>query len=80
MIIRVTLKDPDTMHDAVERAVKEYVETMDGLDAAEKDVLAAGRTEQYRGHISSKWMEWGEYLTVEFDTTTGTAIVIENGN
>jgi hypothetical protein len=78
MKVRAYFKDPDTMPDAVDDAVKKLPKP-DGIDDDEWDSLKEGRAEDARSHISDKWMEYSEYLMVEFDTETGTATVLERG-
>lgn len=78
MKIKVTLKDPDTMHDAVRDAVTRDVKAL-GLSARESQLLINDRFEQESSEISDRWMEYGEYLTVEFDTIAKTARVVEIG-
>ena len=77
MKIRVTLKDPDTMHDAVVDAVLKHTkDTVSGVSAQEIRAIATERHCEVRSDITDKWMPDGEYLTVEFDTEAGTATVI----
>jgi len=76
--IKVTLKDPETMRDAVRYAVTKDVKAL-GLSGRESKLLIDDRTETESAEISDRWMEYSEYLSVEFDTTTKTARVIENG-
>jgi hypothetical protein len=75
MKIRVTLKDPDTMHDAVDEAAKRLPKP-DGISAAEWRDIYEERAAQAQEVISSWWMQYGEYLEVEFDTDALTATVI----
>ena len=79
MKVRVTLKDPDTMHDAVEAEMKRQPKP-DGISDAEWFSIRENRAEDVRACISRTWMEYGEYLTVEFDTDAGTATVIPNAD
>ena len=73
MKFTVTLKDPDVLDDAINDAVdKSFPE---GLSEEEKELLADGRREEYR-LFAGKWMKYGEYLTVEFDTEAGTALLL----
>jgi len=74
--IKVTLKDPDTMRDAVRDSVTKDVKAL-GLSDRESKLLIDDRTETESAEISDRWMEYGEYLSVEFDTEAGTATVIE---
>lgn len=75
--IQVLLKDPDTMHDAVDDAVKK-LERPAELHSDEWADVCEGRAQDIKSQISSRWMEYGEYLCVEFDTDANTATVIPN--
>ena len=75
MKIRVTLKDPDSMQDAVMDAFKR-LPVPDGLDADEWNGIRDERAQKADADISAKWMPYGEYLQVEFDTEAGTATVL----
>lgn len=75
MKIKVTMKDPDTMHDAVQEAVAREVKAM-GLPEDEEEQLIELRCEKVREKMY-KWFEYGEYLTVEVDTDSMTATVID---
>jgi hypothetical protein len=81
MIIRMTMKDPDALCDAISDArgprITELKEKA-GLSVAA--AMAAVEVEMEEAHKTcSSWMEHGEYLAVEFDTTKGTA-TITSGN
>jgi hypothetical protein len=77
MKIRVSLKDPDTLHDAVEEAVRADIEaTTTGLSKQEKDYLLDERVDSVRSDIAERWMPYSEYLLVEFDTESGSATVL----
>lgn len=78
MIVRVTLKHPDTMPDACLDAARSYVKNIAGLDDKERKLIADDRKALAQAIISSRWMSFSEYLTVEFDTDALTAIVIPN--
>ena len=75
MKVRVSLKDPDTMHDAVDRAVGKLPKP-DGISQPEWEDICEGRAAEARAAISDRWMEYGEYLVVDFDTDAHTATVI----
>ena len=75
MKIKVTMKDPDTMHDAVCGAVEREVKAMN-LPQDEQEMLIDARTVKEQSKMG-KWFEYGEYLAVEFDTETMTATVLE---
>ncbi len=65
MRIRVTLKDPDTMHDAVAAALRREAKP-DGLTKSEWADICEARASQIQAAISREWMEYGEYLVVDF--------------
>ena len=72
MKFKVTMKDPDTLHDAIRDAVQEGIAE---LPKDEAEVLSEVREEKVR-KLCSKWFEYGEYLTVEIDTDAGTCVVV----
>lgn len=74
MKFRVTMKDPDVLHDAIVEAVGKEVGALN-LDAEEKAHIAVIRTEK-ANELASIWFEYGEYATIEIDTDARTAIVI----
>lgn len=76
MKFRVTMKDPDTFDDAVKDAAKESLEQIEGLDDDERAALLDARIESIKNKVGG-WFEYGEYLTVELDTETGSATVVE---
>jgi len=76
MIFTVTMKDPDTLHDAIVDAVREEVSAMN-LDKEETEMLVESRHEKI-SDVCQKWFKYGEYLCVEIDTDAGTATVVEN--
>lgn len=76
MKVRLTMKDPDALYDAVAEAVAADVKKLEGLTDQERDDLAETRREKVRGRIVENWMEWGEYLEVEFDLDAMSATVI----
>lgn len=75
MKVFVYMKDPDTMHDAVQEAVKEEVQKL-SLPADEAGALVKIKTEKECEKMA-RWFEYGEYLGVDFDTETMTAVVRE---
>lgn len=79
MKVRVKFKDPDRMHDGVEDAVR-ALQKPEGISNTEWANLKGTRMEDAAAHITDKWMEYGEYLDVEFDTDAGTATVLPAGS
>ena len=73
MIITVSMKHPDVVQDAildaVERTRPENIsdEEWGEMRTTRRDAASA---------ILAKWVEYGEYITVEFDTEAKTATVI----
>ena len=75
MKIRVTLKDPDTMPDAVEEAFRRQPKP-DGLSDEEWEDVRDERAAAAKERIAKRWMEYSEYLDVEFDLEADTARVV----
>ena len=86
MKFRVTFKDPDTLYECVNEEAKRLVNYMEdiistkemGFTDEEKEILADARATEM-AIFAKQWMEFGEYITIEFDTKTGTAIVVPKG-
>lgn len=74
MKFRVTMKDPDTLHDAIHDAVVAEIENT-GLPAEEQAALREPRCDA-ACEVAGRWFEYGEYLTVEIDTDAGTCVVV----
>lgn len=77
MKIRVTLKDPDTMQDSVDVAMAREPKP-EGISTDEWKGIREDRAGAIKDDIADRWMSYGEYLVVEFDTEAGTATVIPN--
>jgi uncharacterized protein YggE len=75
MKFTVTMKDPDTLHDAIDEAVTEDVAKMEGLDEDERQAVIDARKEKVQ-ELCNKWFEYGEYLRVEIDTEAKTCTVL----
>lgn len=62
----VTMKTPDALNDAI-------------LDALERIDNEEVREETREGmeHLASRYIKYGEYMRVEFDTQAGTATLLE---
>ena len=76
MKIRITLKDPDGFWDAVTDAVESEVSEITGISEDEKEELTESRRDD-AFDLLSKWVEYKEYVIIEFDTESQTATVIE---
>jgi hypothetical protein len=79
MKIRCKFKDPDSMHDAVVDAFSELPQP-NGISQSEWRLIRAERITEAAGEISERWMEYGEYLDVEFDTEAHTATILPRGS
>lgn len=74
--ILVTLKDPDVLHDSIAEHVTNELAASE-LPDDEQDALREVRIDKY-SKILEDWFEWGEYVTLEFDTDAKTARVLTN--
>ena len=77
MKILITLKDPDGFSDCVQDAVKESLAEMYESDPDEADACYELRTEKVWDQLN-RFVMYQEYVTIEFDTDTGTATVLRN--
>lgn len=75
MKFKVSMKDPDTLHDAIKLAVGKSLDAVAISEDDELEALAEVRAEKVR-EICSRWFKYGEYLTVEIDTEAGTCTVL----
>jgi hypothetical protein len=75
MKIKVMMKDPDTLGDAIDDAVRTDLAGIEGLDAEDREALFEGRREKV-GELCAKWFKYGEYLSIEIDTDAETATVL----
>jgi hypothetical protein len=76
MKFKVQMKDPDTLQDAIEEAVKAQVKAS-GIDDPEEQEAVIELRKERTSELCQKCFEYGEYLTVEIDTDAGTATVVE---
>lgn len=73
MKFTVQMKDPDTLIDAIDEAVKAELSAMN-LPADEQELLLDSRREKVN-EVCSEWFRYGEYLCVEIDTDAKTCTV-----
>lgn len=73
MKVVVTIKDPDRFYEAAEEAVKGSLAEA-GLDEEEQEALIEVRTARVWKGLE-RWVEYQEYVVLEFDTDAGTATV-----
>ena len=76
MRFKVTFKDPEGPYDCIRDAAKASAAEVEGIDEEERDALEEHRADQMR-KFSGKWLAYGEYVTIEFDTDAGTAVVVK---
>lgn len=76
MKIKINMKNPDCVYDAIREAAEESAAKVNGISAREKVELTDAR-ERELSKLLSKWITYGEYIEVEFDTDAGTARVCE---
>lgn len=74
MKVAITMKDPDTLHDAVREAATQEVAAIAGLAEDEREGVVEERIEKAL-KVCEKWFEWGELLTVVVDTEARTISV-----
>ncbi len=79
MKIRCLFKDPDTMPDAVIDALGK-MEAPEGVSPDEWEDIRESRVETIQSQIADDFMEYSEYIEVEFDTEARTAIVVHRGD
>lgn len=72
--IYVTMKDTDALYESVQRHVEEELEKSD-LPQDEKLLVEEARKEKYM-EILGKFFEYGEYITIKFNTEDKTARVV----
>lgn len=72
----VTIKDPDVFDDALREAVEDEMAQSDLEDDDEAQAVAAIRLDKAREKLK-RWVEYGEYIRVEFDLEAMAANVVE---
>jgi hypothetical protein len=69
----VTFKDPDGVYESLEQAAGDSVAAIE--DPEEQEALKEVRAAKMRDFME-KWVEYEEYVTIEFDTVAKTAVVV----
>ena len=77
MKFRITLKDPDGFGDGLDEAARLAVKEATGIDAEEREALEESKKEKISDFMK-KWVEYSEYVELEFDTEANTCIVLPN--
>lgn len=76
MKFTVTLKDPDGFHECAMDAAKDAAKAIEGIDEDERESVTETRAEKLRKFME-RWVEYGEYVDIEFDTDANTATVVD---
>jgi hypothetical protein len=77
MKFQLTFKDPDGVYESLKSELRESVDNIPGLSDNERNDLMESRKEEMTEFIR-KWVEYQEYVTIEFDTEANTCVVMEN--
>ena len=75
MKFMIQFKDPDAVYDAIQDAVRVSLAERAGLSGDELEALEDVRAAKCRAFIGP-WVEYGEYVRIEFDMEAGTATVL----
>lgn len=70
----ITFKDPDAAYEAINEYVEDDIKASN-LDEEERDAIREIRQEKY-GEVTSKFLEYGEYITIAFNLETSEARVV----
>ena len=73
MKFKITLKDPDGVGNSIQEAIKN--DLPNDLDENEFEELTESRKNLVE-EAASKWIKYGEYITVEIDTAANTCVVV----
>lgn len=74
MKFKITLKDTDTLIEAIKEAVEEKIVAKELSEEALE--VAREKTKEELLELAGKWFEYSEYLTVEIDTGYETIRVV----
>ena len=75
MKFQVTMKDPDTLSDAIDEAVHKSMRDSPALSDSEREAAEEVRANNVRG-LCMRWFRYSECLTVEIDTDKQTCTVL----
>jgi monoamine oxidase len=79
MKVQVTFKTPDATDDAILAEVERLLAMEAKTPDAEGEGAADDMYHDARKALK-RWVKYGEYVTVEFDTEAGTAVVLRTGD
>ena len=81
MKFRIYMKNPDCVSDAIDDAIENEIEELKSfgkpLDEDDLDDLRENHKEKLEEFLQ-QWVEYNEYITIEFDTIANTAVVVES--
>ncbi len=76
MILRITLRDPDGVWESIDNVIRSAVRAdCLPLSEDEQEALVESRREQVNQSLG-RWLDYGQYLTVEVDTEANTVRVV----
>jgi hypothetical protein len=73
----ITFKDPDGVATSLDEAAIDWTAETYGLNVEEMEALTYSRREQLEKFIKT-WVDYSEYITIDFDLEEGTATVRKN--
>jgi hypothetical protein len=76
MKIRVSLKDPDVLYEAIREALEVETKSIVGISEKEREAIAESRATDISDELVKGWVAAGEYFVIEFDTEAKTAVVV----
>jgi len=77
--IKINLKSPDAIHYCVEEAAKQKLAESAGMNVTDMDEEVRALVDELFEGPLKKWIVYREYVTIEIDTDTGMATVLEQG-
>lgn len=77
MKFTITFKDPDGVYESLQEEARSTLTNQAlGLTEKEYEALLEAREDTMKEFISP-WIQYGEYVTIEFDTEQNTATVVK---
>lgn len=77
MKFRITMKDPDGVHESIVDAAKLTPAEVAAIPEFVDVVAAEAHRREALTRAAHPWVEHGEYITIEIDTDARTAVVVE---
>lgn len=76
MKFTVTMKDPDGPYESIDDAVEQLMKEQPPGEFDDADAIRKQRRRKLDS-FTAKWLQYGEYVTLEFDTDTNTCTVVQ---